>query len=883
MHRSGTSMVAKLLHLSGLYLGPKEDLLPATPDNLDGHWENTHFVALNDAILNALGGGWDRPPSLPNGWSRGNTDSASTPQRLLPFKERALALLEKFRDHDAWGWKDPRTSLTLPFWQSLLPCLKVVICLRNPLEVALSLRRRGGSSYALSLDLWKTYSERIMRDVPSDRRIITHYDRYFLDPEPELRRVLAFLDIPASEESIRQCCSAAKSELRHGRFTTAHLIHADVSAEVLHLYLQMQEEAEWSDGDAARRPKQQAIIEPPVDAEGPQLDTSALDLASLRRDERDLRRALAARDGSIQQLLQQLTQQQQTSRHEIADLRIALTKQHEIAELRMAVTTQLEMVETLHQISWAALRQLAPNVHKHLSYLQMVRRIRAAVRQAVPPDATVIIVSKGDDNLLQLDDRIAWHFPQTGDGAYAGYNPANSTAAIAHLEALRAMGGQFLLFPQSALWWLEHYSEFKQHLEKRYRLIVSNQDTCLIYALRDSAGPQPVSWRAEVDEAITEFERRFGAPPAILDWNTGLDLAAAWPQQTVFPGPKEETLLSYLDQSIDMVAVSSANAASVAEARRVAIAATILVETKQAGENGQSLAIEWQRDGGEAQLPSISIMIPCYNCLAHTEGCLLTLRETLPRCFRGEFILIDDASTDETSARLQQLAESDIRLKILRNTENIGFLNSSNRGAEIAMGDILIFLNNDTVLLPGWLPPLLEIFRTHADAGAVGGRLLFPDGRLQEAGGVIFADGSAAKFGYGDYEIDTPLYHYVRPVAYCSGALLATKRSLFSELGGFDTRFCPGYYEDVDYCFRVRQKGYRVFYHPHSAIVHFEGAAAGTDLSAGPKQFQVVNQSKFAQKWASTLRHYPRRPERLDIAALHALATSNDWEGDGEQ
>src|SRR6516164_8854007 len=165
MHRSGTSMVAKLLYLSGLYLGPEEELVPATPDNPDGHWENSRIIELNDEILDALGGGWDRPPSPRNGWYRGDADRASTPQHLLPLKEKALALFEQFRGREPWGWKDPRTSLTLPFWQPLLPCLKVVICLRNPLEVAMSLRRRGLSSYALSLDLWRIYSGQILRDV----------------------------------------------------------------------------------------------------------------------------------------------------------------------------------------------------------------------------------------------------------------------------------------------------------------------------------------------------------------------------------------------------------------------------------------------------------------------------------------------------------------------------------------------------------------------------------------------------------------------------------------------------------------------------------------------------------------------------------------------
>jgi GT2 family glycosyltransferase len=116
-------------------------------------------------------------------------------------------------------------------------------------------------------------------------------------------------------------------------------------------------------------------------------------------------------------------------------------------------------------------------------YQQLADRIREAVRTALPADATVIVISKGDHQLLTLAGRQAWHFPQTEDGAYAGYYPANSAEAISHLEALRAKGAGYLLVPNTMLWWLKHYAEFKQHLDRHYQLVVSQEDTCLIYAL----------------------------------------------------------------------------------------------------------------------------------------------------------------------------------------------------------------------------------------------------------------------------------------------------------------------------------------------------------------------------------------------------------------
>jgi len=111
--------------------------------------------------------------------------------------------------------------------------------------------------------------------------------------------------------------------------------------------------------------------------------------------------------------------------------------------------------------------------------------LRKVLHASLPLDATVIVVSKGDDELLQLGGRKAWHFPQDEHGGYAGYYPADSAEAIAHLEALRVKGGDFLLFPHLAFWWLDHYVDFKKHLESRYRQVVRNEDTCLIFALRE--------------------------------------------------------------------------------------------------------------------------------------------------------------------------------------------------------------------------------------------------------------------------------------------------------------------------------------------------------------------------------------------------------------
>ena len=142
-HRSGTSMVARLLHACRLDLGPESDLMPPAQDNPDGFWENLRFVAMNDELLNELGGAWDLPPR----------SARFAEKRFDALRGRAGLLVSAFSRSTTWGWKDPRNSLTLPFWRTVVPKLRTIIVVRNPLEVAYSLQKRNGVSLHLALSL----------------------------------------------------------------------------------------------------------------------------------------------------------------------------------------------------------------------------------------------------------------------------------------------------------------------------------------------------------------------------------------------------------------------------------------------------------------------------------------------------------------------------------------------------------------------------------------------------------------------------------------------------------------------------------------------------------------------------------------------------------
>jgi GT2 family glycosyltransferase len=247
--------------------------------------------------------------------------------------------------------------------------------------------------------------------------------------------------------------------------------------------------------------------------------------------------------------------------------------------------------------------------------------------------------------------------------------------------------------------------------------------------------------------------------------------------------------------------------------------------------------------------PVLSIVMPVFNHWVFTLNCLRSIKDVLrDSSLKAEVIVVDDCSTDDTQEMLARVTG----VRVISNEQNCGFIDSCNRGAAAATGDYLLFLNNDTLVKSGCFEELLGTFQLKPDAGLVGAKLLYPDGRLQEAGGIIWQDASAWNYGRLDNP-GKPEYCYLREVDYCSGACIAVPSHLFQQLGGFDRHYLPAYCEDSDLAFRVRQAGFKVYYQPLAQLVHFEGTTSGTDTSRSIKRYQVVNQRKFFERWSRVL------------------------------
>lgn len=260
--------------------------------------------------------------------------------------------------------------------------------------------------------------------------------------------------------------------------------------------------------------------------------------------------------------------------------------------------------------------------------------------------------------------------------------------------------------------------------------------------------------------------------------------------------------------------------------------------------------------GGRETGVNVTILTVVFNKVEYTKQCLETLYRNTDASLDFEVIVVDNASSDGTAQFLKNASSRYPTLRVVTNAENLGFVGGNNVGATHARGRYLCFLNNDTEVGAGWLEPVLEALESDPSIGAVGSKLVYPDGQLQEAGGIIFSDASGVNYGRFDHPAH-PEYNFVREVDYCSGAALTVRTELFHALGGFDQRYAPAYFEDADLCFAIREQGYRVIYHHESEVVHYEGITSGTDLQSGFKRYQVINRPKFIEKWRHRLNEQP--------------------------
>ena len=829
MHRSGTSVVTRCLELFGYSLG--ESLMEPGEDNPTGFFEDLDVVRLNDDLLLRNGSAWDAPVFTEHEalvWSR---------QQLA---EAADVLKEKLASAPKLAIKDPRVCLTLPFWRAVATHLDVPIrlCLiyRNPLDIAASIERRNQLPAQESLALTQLYWSELLKHTEASE-VVIDYANFIADPGKALEEMAAWLQTPPDASLVNDFLEqflddslqhhthswsdlvAAKKSLPTGMLETASLLKARAKGE--------QTSADVWDGGTKIDPRSsRALIAHQLADRIAQIDTLSqkltgleLETAQQQFEVADISRQRDERDQAISVLedkLNELTSDIEKAKQVCAEANF------ELADIQAQKSEREAHIEVLAKEAQELERQIAAANAYAADREQALRTTQADFERAEQARVTSEQAQQHAEEALretelqveQLNEKADWLF----------------SSAVSH-------HGDLLKYELSFLGRCHRLGR------RGFRFLTLRRGQVTAY-----------------DQAVANahnFYRDHDIPP---------------PQ----PRPsKRSQLLSMVSYTLrhpigSMRSMSLPRLKTVLSHIRHSSAEDLEVWVNARFEKPQDATAEWSQslqglDPSEVLVfptyeePLVSIVIPVFNEWVVTHRCLWSILQHSSVPY--EIIVADDGSTDETT----NIRDYVTGIRVIRQEENQRFLKNCNLAANHAKGQYLLFLNNDTAVTANWLEPLVTLFED-TTVGIVGPKLLFPDGKLQEAGGIVWQDASGWNFGRAD-DPRLPQYNYIRETDYVSGAALMIRHSLWSQLGGFDETFVPAYYEDTDLCFQARTAGFRVMYQPASEVVHYEGLSHGTDTASGQKQYQLVNQQTFLDKWSGELQtnHFPNA-EHVNIA-----------------
>lgn len=862
MHRSGTSLITKSIITLGA--DPGSNLMLPGEDNPKGFWEDLDIYDLNEKILDFLFFSWNKKFHLPF-----NQFEYFLPLYFDKFAPQAIEILNrKLEQNNVIIIKDPRISILLPFWNkvfsSFIAEIKYIFCIRNPLAVSNSIISRNNLKEKGVLDLWSFYNLLILNTIENDF-LVVEYEKFIESSDSEIERIAQYVKLPYN--SFIPEVSSFKEEYIDKGLNHFHFIEEGLREKIFNypdifsIYNLLKD---FSSGDSQNplqiRQTQKELLESFFRFQNVTNEHDEIDISFQIGYNREY--------CLIQNVL--------------FDSNNYFDREYffKIDFLSNSIRIELGNKPCLFALKGFSINNGKDEASCHIS------------GNFIFNNGSIFIFSNNNPFMVFDFNEICNMLIMKMNGYFLSDQNVIANLIIPVLnnefDQKNIIKGELELhknkISEKENENLELINLIKSKVEKHNKVVSALnkqifEDNCNIESLKCANNQLDVRVNQKEEEnvdlnnslhrlknqvidkdriifqqkiEIEELLNQISALKKSFSWRLSLPLRLIGNILLKVLSPfrnliqdigfgielfKREGIKQFIYRSIWYIRGKRLNEDIFFEKNKIEL-------KNKLDENSTYF---YQLVFPVSKKPLVSIVIPVYNQWEYTYKCLQSILENTSDV-DYEVIIANDLSTDET----KNIDDYVKNIKILCNSNNLKFLRNCNNAAKYAIGKYIHFLNNDVVVHPKWLSSLISLAEQNSDIGIVGSKLIYPDGRLQEAGGIIWNDATGWNFGRLD-DPEKPEYNYVKETDYVSGASLLISKDLWDKLGGFDELFFPAYFEDTDLAFRVRQLGYKVVYQPLSVITHFEGISHGTDENSGQKRYQTINRQKFLDRWKEVL------------------------------